>query len=135
MILGIDLGNKSRNAIALVDSTLKVKEYNSITYNEKETTPWAHRKLICDQIQNYIKKYHLTKQDWIIFEQVSMFMHGYNSKLTNIMSLAFIQATIINDFSNKISIAGVPVVSWKAKVLNNRGATKEDAIEYINEFL
>ena len=39
MILGIDLGNKSRNAMALVDSTLEVKEYNSITYNEKETTP------------------------------------------------------------------------------------------------
>lgn len=134
MIIGVDLGNKSRNCIAVMDSNYKIYEYSSLTYNDKETTPYEHRQKICKQIYEYIEKYKLTKNDWLLFEKISSFMHGYRSKLTNITSLAFIQATLINEFSDLISISEVAVVSWKAKVLNNMGGTKEDAIDYVKKY-
>lgn len=134
MIIGIDLGNKSRNSIAVMNNKLKLCDYSSLKYDAKQTTPWEHRKKICKQIQKYIDKYHLTKKDWILFEKINGFMHGYKSKLVNITSLAFIQATIINEFSDKISIAEVPVVSWKTVVLGNRAAKKEDSVAYVEKY-
>lgn len=132
MIIGIDLGNKSRNAISVVNG-LDLLDYSNLLYDAKTTTPWEHRKKICKQIQEYIYKYNLTKEDWILFEKINGFMHGYKSKLSNITSLAFIQATIINEFSDKISIAEVPVVSWKTVVLGNRAAKKEDSVAYVED--
>lgn len=134
MIIGIDLGNKSRNCIVVMDSNYKIHEYSSFTYDSKETTPYEHRQKICKQIHEYIEKYNLTKNDWLLFEKISSFMHGYRSKLNNITSLAFIQATIINEFSNLISISEVAVVSWKAKILSNMGGTKEDAIDHVKTY-
>lgn len=133
MIIGIDLGNKSRNCIVVMDYNYKIHEYSSLTYDSKKTTPYEHRQKICKQIHEYIKKYNLTKNDWLLFEKISSFMHGYRSKLNNITSLAFIQATIINEFSNLISISEVAVVSWKAKILNNMSGTKEDAIDHVEK--
>lgn len=130
MVIGIDLGNKSRNSIAVVKGK-KLLAYSNIKYDPKTTTTWAHRRKICAQIQKYIDKYHLTKNDYIIFEKVNMFMRGRNSKLANIMSLAFIQATIINEFSDKISIAEVNVMTWKKQVLGNGKAKKEESVAYV----
>lgn len=132
MIIGIDLGNKSRNSISVVDGT-ELLDYSSLKYDSKTTTTWAHRKKICAQIQEYIDKYNLTKDDWILFEKINGFMHGYKSKLVNITSLAFIQATIINEFSEQISIAEVPVISWKTVVLGNKAAKKEDSVAYVEK--
>ena len=132
MIIGIDLGNKSRNAISVVDGT-NLLDYSSLKYDSKLTTTWEHRQKICKQIQAYIDKYSLTKNDYIIFEKVNMFMRGYNSKLSNIMSLAFIQATIINEFSDKISISEVNVKTWKKVVLGNGNAHKEDSVKFVEE--
>ena len=132
MIIGIDLGNKSRNSISVVDGD-KLLEYSNLLYEPSKTTTLEHRQKICKQIQCYIDKYKLTIDDWILFEKINSFMHGYRSKIENITSLAFIQATIINEFSDKISIAEVPVVSWKAKALGNRGAKKEDSVAYVEK--
>ena len=132
MVIGIDLGNKSRNAIAVMDGE-KLLEWSSLVYDPKTTTPWKHRKAICEQIHNYIKKYYLNMNDYIVFEKVNLFMRGYNSRLANIMSLAFIQATIINEFSDLISISEVNVMTWKKEVLKNGKAGKEDSVKFVEE--
>ena len=54
--------------------------------------------------------------------------------MTNITSMAFLQATLINEFSNKISISEVHVQSWKSKVLGSRSATKDDAVNYVETY-
>jgi len=131
IILGIDLGNKSRNSIAVMNEKLELLEYSNLKYDPKTTTTWEHRKKICKQIQAYIDKYKLTKDDYILFEQI-FFGRGY-SRMANITSLAFIQATIINEFSDKISISEVHVQSWKSKVLGSRSATKDDSVAYVEE--
>lgn len=131
--LGIDLGNKSRNSIAVIDENENVLEWSRITYDGKTTTPLEHRKTICKQIRAYIKKYHLTKKDYLVFEKVNLFMGGHISKLSNIMSLAFIQATIINEFSKSIQIVEVPVVTWKSKVLGTRQASKSDSVAFVEK--
>ena len=51
--------------------------------------------------------------------------------MDNIISMAFIQATIINEFSDDISISEVHVQSWKCKVLGSRSAKKEDAVKFV----
>lgn len=132
MVIGIDLGNKSRNAIAVINGS-ELLEWSSLKYDTKLTTPWKHRKAICKQIHEYIKKYNLTKDDYIIFEKVNLFMRGYNSRLSNIMSLAFIQATIINEFSDLISISEVNVMTWKKLVLKNGKAGKDDSVKFVEE--
>ena len=132
IVLGIDLGNKSRNAIAVVDENHNLLDYNRQKY-DGSITVWQHRKNICSKIQEYIDEYHLTKEDYIIFEKINLFVGNRISKLVNITSLAFLQATIINDFSDKISISEVNVQSWKAKVLGSRSATKEDSVNYVEK--
>lgn len=131
MIIGIDLGNKSRNAIAVVNGDTLL-DYSSLKY-DGTITVWQHRKNICNQIQKYIDKYNLTKNDYIIFEKINMFMRGRNSRLVNITSMAFIQATIINEFSDKISISEVNVMTWKKIVLGNGKAKKEDSVAYVEQ--
>ena len=131
MIIGIDLGNKSRNSIAVMDSDSNLIEYSRLKYDAKTTTTWEHRKKICKQIQEYIDKYHLTKDDYLLFEQI-FFSRGL-SRMANVTSMAFLQATIINEFSDKISICEVHVQSWKCKVLGGRSATKEDAVAYVEK--
>lgn len=132
MVIGIDLGNKSRNAIAIIDGSTLL-EWSSLKYDPKTTTPWKHRKAICKQIHEYIKKYNLTKDDYIVFEKVNLFMRGHNSRLVNIMSLAFIQATIINEFSDLISISEVNVMTWKKEVLKNGKAGKDESVQFVQE--
>jgi hypothetical protein len=132
MVIGIDLGNKSRNSIAVLDK-FTLLDWTRFNFEDSDSA-WQHRRKIVKQIQYYIDKYKLTSDDWILFEKINSFMHGYRSKIENITSLAFIQATIINEFSDKISIVEVPVVSWKAKVLGNRGAKKEDSIAYVEKY-
>lgn len=127
MIIGIDLGNKSRNSIAVMDGD-KLLEWSRLTYDGTIST-WQHRKNICKQIRIYIDKYHLTKDDYILFEQI-FFMRGF-SRMANVTSMAFLQATIINEFSDDISISEVHVQSWKSKVLGHRSATKEDAVALV----
>lgn len=127
MIIGIDLGNKSRNSIAVMDGD-KLLEWSRLSY-DKSISTWQHRKNICKQIREYIDKYHLTKNDYLLFEQI-FFSRGY-SRMSNVTSMAFLQATIINEFSDLISISEVHVQSWKCKVLGGRSATKDDAVAFV----
>lgn len=128
MIIGVDLGNKSRNSIAVMDGD-KLLDWSRLKYDSKEVTIWQHRKNICKQIQEYIDKYHLTKNDYLLFEQI-FFSRGL-SRMANVTSMAFLQATIINEFSDQISISEVHVQSWKSKVLGSRSATKDDAVNLV----
>ena len=82
IVLGIDLGNKSRNSIAVVNEKEKVLTYSRLTY-DGTITPWQHRQNVCKQIQAYIDKYNLTEEDWIVFEKVNLFMGNHISKLAN----------------------------------------------------
>jgi Holliday junction resolvasome RuvABC endonuclease subunit len=131
IIIGVDLGNKSRNSIAVMNENLELLECSNVKYNSKTTTTWEHRKRIIKQLKEYIKKYNLTKDDYLLFEQI-FFSRGL-SRMANITSMAFIQATIINEFSDIISISEVHVQSWKCKVLGGRSATKDDAVAYVEK--
>src|SRR5690606_32756266 len=53
--------------------------------------------------------------------------------LSNILSLAFLQCSIIDNFSEEFKITHVDVRSWKSKVLGSAKATKEDAIKFVQE--
>ena len=130
IIIGVDLGNKSRNSIVVMSEDRKILEYSRLTY-DKSISTWQHRKNICKQIQEYIDKYKLTKDDYLLFEQI-FFSRGL-SRMTNVTSMSFLQATIINEFSEQISISEVHVQSWKSKVLGSRSATKEDSVRYVEE--
>lgn len=130
MIIGVDLGNKSRNSIAVMDEQNNLIEYSRLKY-DGSISVWQHRKNICKQIQEYIDKYSLTKNDYLVFEQI-FFSRGL-SRMANVTSMAFLQATIINEFSEQISICEVHVQSWKSKVLGSRSATKDDAVKYVEE--
>lgn len=132
IVLGIDLGNKSRNAIAVVNESHQLLDYSCQLY-DGSISVLEHRKNICNQIQEYINKYNLTKDDYIIFEKINLFVGSRVSKLANITSLAFIQATIINEFSDKITIVEVNVQTWKNTVLGSRSATKEDSVNYVEK--
>ena len=127
MIIGIDLGNKTRNSICVMRGE-ELLEWNRLNYTDSESA-WHHRQKIIKQINEYIKKYKLTKDDYLLFEEIA-FYRGV-SRMYNIVSMAFLQATIINEFSDKISISTVHVQSWKSKVLGNRSAKKEDAVAFI----
>lgn len=127
MVIGVDLGNKSRNSIVVLDGT-KLIDWSRLNYKDSANA-WEHRKKIIKQIKEYIKKYKLTKNDYLLFEQI-FFSRGL-SRMANITSMAFLQATIINEFSDKISIVEVHVQSWKSKVLGSRSATKDDAVALV----
>lgn len=130
MIIGVDLGNKSRNSIVVMSEDRKILEYNRLTYDGSIST-WQHRKNICKQIQEYIDKYKLTKNDYLLFEQI-FFSRGF-SRMANVTSMSFLQATIINEFSEQISISEVHVQSWKSKILGSRSANKEDSVNYVEK--
>ena len=129
MVIGVDLGNKSRNSICVMDGD-KLLEWSRLNYVDAKNT-LDHRKKIVKQIKEYIKKYKLTKNDYLLFEQI-FFSKGL-SRMANITSMAFLQATLINEFSDKINIVEVHVQSWKCKVLGSRSATKEDAVALVEK--
>lgn len=129
MVIGVDLGNKSRNSICVMDGD-KLLEWSRLSYCDAKNT-LDHRKKIVKQIKEYIKKYNLTKNDYLLFEQI-FFSKGL-SRMANITSMAFLQATLINEFSDKINIVEVHVQSWKCKVLGSRSATKEDAVTLVEK--
>lgn len=129
MIIGCDLGNRSTNGLALIDNaSLNILEYKYIRYDR---TPYHHRKEIVQIINDWIEKYYLGLKDYILFEKINLYRGGYISKLSNIVSLAFLQATLINEFSERISISEVNVQTWKAKILKSKTATKDDAVRYV----
>lgn len=97
MIVGCDLGNKSTNGLALM-SGIDIIDYKYIKYDK---TPYWHRKEIVEVINNWIVKYNMSDNDSMLFERVNLYRGGHISKLSNIMSLAFLQATLINEFSDK----------------------------------
>ena len=129
MVIGVDLGNKSRNSICVMDGD-KLLEWSRLSYCDAKNT-LDHRKKIVKQIKEYVKKYKLTKNDYLLFEQI-FFSKGL-SRMANITSMAFLQATLINEFSDKINIVEVHVQSWKCKVLGSRSATKEDAVTLVEK--
>lgn len=129
MIIGIDLGNKTRTSICVMQGD-KLLEWSSLNYVDSESA-WHYRQKIVLQIREYIKKYKLTKKDYLLFEEIA-FYRGV-SRMYNIVNMAFLQATLINEFSDVISISTVHVQSWKSKVLGNRSAKKEDAVAFIEE--
>ncbi len=129
MVIGIDLGNRTRNSICVMQGD-KLLEWSRLNYSDSESA-WHHRKKIIKQINEYIKKYKLTKDDYMLFEEIA-FYRGV-SRMYNIVSMAFLQSTLINEFSDKISISAVHVQSWKSKVLGNRSAKKEDAVAFVEK--
>ena len=55
MIIGVDLGNKTRNSVCVMQGD-KLLEWSRLNYADSESA-WHHRQKIVLQIRKYIKKY------------------------------------------------------------------------------
>jgi len=130
-ILGIDIGGKTRNGFALIDSENgNLIKYSDIPY-DKKGTPLLHRQKIVQEINEYLSEY---KVDNIVFERINLFRGGFNSRLSSIVSLCKVQTSIIDNFSDKVIISETDVRHWKSLVFGNGNAEKEDALKYVKTF-
>lgn len=128
-IISIDLGNKSRTAIVCMNFNRKILDYK-VTYINDYKDARTHRIEIVKIIKEFLTKF---KPESIVFEKINLFVGNRVSLLANIISLARIQTTIIDNFSDDCKIYAVPVQSWKKRVLGNAKADKNDAINYVNK--
>lgn len=123
-ILGVDLGGASRNGLALTDNiNHKLLTYKTIRRVDSKNN-LMHRKKVIEEINNINNEFGI---DIILFESVRLFHHG-NIQMNSIKSLIKMQTTIINEFSDICPIYAIDVRSWKAKVLGNGNAKKEDSV-------
>jgi Holliday junction resolvasome RuvABC endonuclease subunit len=130
IVLGIDIGNKTRTALNVMSSDdYTVYYYNTVLYKDSKT-PLEHRKKIVEIINSLIIAYDI---DYISFEKINLFSRGSVSHLDNILSLCRLQTTIIDNFSDNFKIRAIFVKTWKARVLGNGNGTKEDAFEYVSK--
>jgi len=127
-ILAIDIGGKTRNGFALINSeTMKLLSYSFIPYDTKKT-PLDHRNKIVSEIHKYLKD---NKVNYIVFEKINLFRGASISRLSGIISLCRVQTTIINNFSDLTNITEIDVRKWKASVLGSANADKDDAVNYV----
>lgn len=102
--------------------------WNYLKYDSKN--PVEHRQKLTRILLDYFETY---KYDIILYEQINLFRRGLIN-LSSIISLARVQTTILDNFSDKCKIVEIPVRSWKAMVLKNyHGANsdKDDAINWV----
>lgn len=129
IVLGCDLGMKSINALAVRD-TESDKVLSYIHTNKKDyKNPYSHRKFIVDIIDELHSDYNI---DLLLFEKINLFRGQHISNLSNILSLAFLQCSIIDSFSNDFDIAHIDVRSWKSKVLGSAKSKSEDVIKFVS---
>ena len=128
LVLGIDIGGKTRNGFGLVDSKgCNLIESSYVSYDENGT-PLEHRKKILLEAIRYLDKYEV---DYILFEKINLFRGSNISHLSNILSLCRVQTTLMDNLSDRVKIACVIVRTWKAQVLGNGNADKDDALKFV----
>lgn len=128
-IIGIDLGNKSRNGISVMsDTDYSLLDYCYLAYGKEYSNPLDYRNKIVDKIEEFISKYSV---EYILYEKINLFRGGRTSPLANIISMCKLQTTIINRLSDKVNICETDVRSWKSKVLGSGNADKDAAIDKV----
>jgi len=126
-VLGIDIGTSIRCTFCLFDNqTNEILYCSSINRNTSKHNV-EHRKKIINCIQYIFDNYQI---DIMLFETIRLFSSG-SIYMQTILSLNKVQTTIINKFSENCDIYSIDVRSWKAKVLGNGNATKEDTVRTI----
>ena len=129
-ILALDIGGKTRNGFALMNTdTRELIETSYIPYDTK-LTPLDHRQKILKEVLRY---YHCNDIDAIVFERVNLFRGSRISPLANIMSLCKLQCTIIDTMSPICDMYDVPVRTWKAISLESAKADKDDSIKTVQK--
>ena len=125
--LGCDIGGATRNGIAIIDENEKILYTTNIPYDKKRTKG-EHRRLISHYVAKLVKDYNV---DVIVIERVKMHRGSRLSKLTSIISLAKISGCIIDSNFDKCKVYDCETISWKSKILGNKSATKEDAVNFV----
>lgn len=128
--MGVDVGGSTRNGIAIVtDKDLLVHSEN-IAFNKKEGIG-AHGRKVAARVRELVEQHNV---EAIVIERVKMHRGANLSKLASIISLAKITARIIDRVYDICKVFDIETVSWKAEVLGNRSATKDDAVWYIKQY-
>lgn len=125
--MGVDIGNATRNGIAILNDKEQLIYSTNIPYNKK-ITKGQHRRNVAKQVRELVQEYDVKA---LIIERVKMHRGGNLSKLTSIISLSKITAAILDNCFDLCSVYDCETISWKANVLGHRDATKEDAVTYV----
>lgn len=128
IICAVDIAGKARTGIAIRNDNGELLCWDYLKYDSPN--PCIHRKKLIRILQNY---YDIYKYDIILYEQINLFRRGLIN-LGSIVSLARVQTSILDNFSDKCKIIEIPVRSWKAMVLKDyHGASsdKDDAVNWV----
>ena len=126
-VLGIDIGGATRMGVALTDNNTKRLIYQSSIKRRDVKTNLEHRMNLVNEIHNILNKYPI---DIILIESIRLFSYG-RIQMSTILSLQKVHTTLVNEFSDIVDIYQIDVRSWKAKVLGNGNADKNESIRYV----
>lgn len=126
-VLGIDIGGATRMGVALTDNNTKRLIYYSSIKRRDVKNNLEHRMNLVNEIRNILNKYPV---DIILIESIRLFSYG-RIQMSTILSLQKVHTTLVNEFSNIVDIYQIDVRSWKAKVLGNGNADKNESIRYV----
>lgn len=130
LVLGVDIGGSTRNAMTLMDSdSEKILKYSYVPFDSR--TKYDHRNKVLAEVLRYTSEYHIDK---MIFEAIRLYRGGRVSPLANIISLSKIQTKFIDNLSDIVDMYDVQVQEWKANILSNRNADKYESIRYVEGF-
>lgn len=128
IICAIDIAGKARNGLAIRNEDGELLAWDYLKYEGPD--PYTHRKKLIRLIENY---YQIYKYDIILYEQINLFRKGLIN-LGSIVSLARVQTSILDNFSDKCKIIEIPVRSWKSMILKDyHGASsdKDDSVNWV----
>lgn len=125
--MGIDIGGSTRNGITIINDKEKILYTVAIPF-DKHKTKGDHRRFVAQHVLDLVIQYNV---DMIVIERVKMHRGSNLSRLSNIVSLSKATATIIDKIFDKCKIYDCETVSWKSKILGNKSATKEDAVNFV----
>lgn len=128
VVCGLDIGGASTNGICVMSDSGKIIKVIEVPFKGK--TKGEHRRFVASLVRKVAQETGVTD---ILLEAVRLYRGGHVSPLADIMSLGKITGAIIDSCCDICEIHQVQVNSWKARVLGNKSATKEDAVNFVKK--
>lgn len=124
---GVDIGGSTRVGICIIDDDENILYSTNIPKSNK-TSPSQHRRAVASAVLELVIKYEV---EAIGVERVKMHRGSRLSKLSSIVSLAKATGTLLDTIDVNCKVYDFETISWKAKILGNKAASKEDAVNFI----